>query len=214
MSWQPQPIEEALQKIRSSKKRNFVESVEILVSFRDINLKDPSQRFNIETKVPHPIRKQIRLGLFAAGDLATRALNEEAITVISKDQAEQYAKEPKRAKVLAKTNDFFLAEREFMPLVGRYFGKVLGPRGKMPKPIASNVDIHSIQDDYARTVRLRVRENPCLNTRVATLDNSDEEITDNIIATLTTLQGKLPRGAQQIDRVFVKSTMSPAYQIT
>ena len=210
MSYQVNQIESALKKVRESKKRNFVESVEILVSLRDVNLKDPSQRFNLETKVPNPLKAKINLALFAEGDLAVRAEAIENITVLNKDKMEQYSKEIKRAKNLADSNDFFLADRQFMPQVGRFFGKVLGPRGKMPKPILPNVDLNDLQDEYARTIRLRVRENPCINARVATLENSDEEIVENIQSALSSIQTKLPRGNQQIRKVYIKSTMGPS----
>lgn len=210
MSFQANDIKNAIKKIRESKKRNFVESVEILVSLRDINLKDPSQRFNVEAKVPHPLKKKISLGLFASGDLAVKAGSFDVYTVIGKDQIEQISKETKRAKQLADNNDFFLSDRQFMPLVGRYFGKILGPRGKMPKPVPPNADVETLKDEYARTIRLRVRENPCINARVATLDNTDDEIAENILAAITSIAGKLPRGNQQIRRIFIKSTMSPS----
>ena len=210
MSYQTSVIENAVKTMRESKKRKFVESVEILVSLRDVNLKDPSQRFNLETKVPHPLKAKINLALFAEGDLAVKAESAENITVITKDKMEQFSKEVKKAKALADGNDFFLADRQFMPLVGRFFGKVLGPRGKMPKPVLPNVDISALQDEYARTIRLRVRENPCINARVATLENSDEEIVENIHSALTSIQSKLPRGNQQIRKVYIKSTMGPS----
>ena len=210
MSYQPKDISKAIKKIRESKKRNFTESVEILVSLRDINLKDPSQRFNLETKVPHPLKKKINLGLFTTGDTAVKASAIDGYTVIDKDQIEQISKETKRAKQLADDNDFFLSDRQFMPLVGRYFGKILGPRGKMPKPIPPNADVEALKDEYARTIRLRVRENPCINARVATLDNSDEEITENIQSAITSISQKLPRGTQQIRKIYLKSTMSPS----
>ena len=131
-------------------------------------------------------------------------------TVINKDQMEQFSKEVKKAKALADDNDFFLADRQFMPLVGRFFGKVLGPRGKMPKPVLPNVDVNVLQDEYSRTIRLRVRENPCINARVATLENSDEEIIENVQSALSSIQSKLPRGSQQIRKVYIKSTMGPS----
>lgn len=213
MSWQLKSITEALDQIRKSKKRKFTESVELLIGLRDVNLKDPSQRFNIETKVPHPIKKIIRIGLFAEGDLAVRA-KADGITVLNKDQLEQTAKDIKAAKKLANDHDYFVAERPFMPLVGRFYGKVLGPRGKMPKPIASNVDTKTLKQDYSRTIRLRLRETPSINTRIGTLDNSNEELVENILAALGTVQSKLPRGNDMIKNAYIKSTMSPAVAIS
>ena len=212
MPWQTNSIISALAEVRKSKKRNFIESIELQIALRDVNLKDPSQRFNVETKMPHAIKKDIHIGLFAEGDLAVRA-EAEGLTVLSKSQLEQTAKDIKAAKTLADSHDFFLAERQFMPLVGRFYGKVLGPRGKMPKPVASNVDVPTLKSDYARTIRLRLRENACINTRVGTLANSDEELAENISSALGAVQSRLFRGADMIRQVYIKSTMSPSVVI-
>ena len=212
MSYQKPALLKAISELRQGKERKFVESVEVLVSLRDINLKDPSLRFNIESLLPHPIKKEIKIGLFADGDLAVRAEN-EGLTVISQDKFDQITKNPKEAKKLADSHDFFLAERQYMAKVGRFLGKILGPRGKMPKPIAPNVNIQDIKDNYSRTIRLRLRENPCLNTRIGTLTNSDDELAENISSCIATLTGRLPRGNQQIRKIHIKSTMGSSYLI-
>ncbi|OLS19514.1 MAG: 50S ribosomal protein L1 [Candidatus Heimdallarchaeota archaeon LC_3] len=212
MSYQKPALLEAVGKVRQGKERNFVQSVEVLISLRDINLKDPSQRFNIESLLPHAIKKEIKIVLFADGDLAVRGKN-EGLTVISSDKFDQLVKNPKDGKKLADDHDFFLAERQYMAKVGRFLGKILGPRGKMPKPVAPNVNINDLKENYFRTIRLRLRENPCLNARIGTLSNSDEELADNIISCLATVTGKLPRGAQHIKKVYMKTTMGSSVLI-
>ena len=206
MSYQPSDILENVAKLREGKKRNFLQSVEVLVSLKDVNLKDPAQRFNLEATLPHEIKRPVKLGLFADGDLAVRAEN-EGVTVIGSDKFDLLVKNTKELKKIADEHDFFLADRQYMPKVGRSLGKILGPRGKMPKPVAPTVSISELKNTYAKSVRLRVRDNPCINARVGTLDITDEELAENIAAAITTLAGKLPRGQQQIRKIYIKSTM-------
>jgi large subunit ribosomal protein L1 len=212
MSYQSPAFLDAMNKVRQGKERKFLESVEILVSLRDVNLKDPSQRFNMETTLPHAIKKEIKITLFADGDLAVRGEN-EGLTVISSDKFDQLTKNPKDTKKLADEHDFFLAERQYMAKVGRFLGKILGPRGKMPKPVAPNVIIGDLKESYSRTIRLRLRENPCINARIGTLGNSDEELAENATSCISTLTGKLPRGTQQIRKIHVKSTMGSSIMV-
>ncbi|KKK98130.1 hypothetical protein LCGC14_2645860, partial [marine sediment metagenome] len=75
------------------------------------------------------------------------------------------------------------------------------------------VNINDLKENYFRTIRLRLRENPCLNARIGTLSNSDEELADNIISCLATVTGKLPRGAQHIKKVYMKTTMGSSVLI-
>lgn len=43
------------------------------------------------------------------------------------------------------------------------------------------VCLTTLKGDYARTIRLRLRENAFINTRVGTLANSDQELAENIL---------------------------------
>jgi large subunit ribosomal protein L1 len=212
MSYQSPAFLEAMNKVRQGKERKFLESIEILVSLRDVNLKDPSQRFNIETVLPHAIKTEIKIALFADGDLAVRGEN-EGLTVVSADKFDQLTKNPKEAKKLADAHDFFLAERQYMAKVGRFLGKIFGPRGKMPKPVAPNVSIDDLKANYSKTIKLRLRENPCINARIGTLSNSDEEIAENANSCITSLAGRLPRGTQQIKKIHIKSTMGSSVAV-
>ena len=42
----------------TEKKRKFTETVEMVFGLKDLNLKDPSNRFNIETLLPFEIKKE------------------------------------------------------------------------------------------------------------------------------------------------------------
>jgi large subunit ribosomal protein L1 len=216
MSYQTPAFLQALEEMRrqgkEKKTRKFVESVEILISLRDLNLKDPAQRFSLEANLPHAIKKEIKLALFADGDLAVRGEN-EGLTVITNEKFDLLTKNAKESKVLADKHDFFLADRQYMAKVGRFLGKILGPRGKMPRPVAPTVAIGELKEAYAKAIRLRLRENPCINARIGTLANTDDELAENASVCMATLMGKLPRGQQHIRKVYIKTTMGPSIQV-
>ncbi len=208
MAYSIDKIQEAITKVRNSaeKKPKFTESVEILVGLREIDLKDPSKRFNISAVLPHPVRKKTKLGVFAEGELAVHA-NKLGLRVISKEETESLAKDPKAAKKIASDYDFFVALAPLMPLVGRYWGKFLGPRGKMPKPIPPSSDLEKLLSEYNRTINLRLRTNPSINSKIGTIENSDQELAENASSVINTLANKLERGIQQINKVSIKTTM-------
>ncbi|MCD6164165.1 MAG: 50S ribosomal protein L1 [Candidatus Odinarchaeota archaeon] len=203
-------VKEAKEK---AKERKFKESIDLSISFKNLDLKKPENRISAEVTLPHPINKPVKVCVIASGDLEVRAKNEGIDSVLSRTDLEKFLSDRKAAKKLAKQFDFFLAQVDLMPLVGRSLGPVLGPRGKMPKPIPPTADIKSLVEQYRRTVRIRMRNNPVIHVRVGTKDMEDEKIAENIKAVLEFLLEKLEKGMQNIKSIYVKTTMGPPVPI-
>lgn len=207
-------IKEAIKKAReSSHKRNFLESVDIIVNIQDMDLTDPKNRFDLEVRLPHPTSKQTAICVIAEGDLAVRAQRAGVDLIIGREDLERLASNPKTIKNIAETHDFFVAAAPLMPLVGRFLGRVLGPRGKMPKPIPPNADIEPIIARLRQSTRLRLRKNPTIHVQVGTVDMKDDELDANIDAVFTNLLERFERGDQNIRSVYIKTTMGKPVKI-
>jgi large subunit ribosomal protein L1 len=213
MSYTPNQLEEAISRAKKRsierKKRKFVETVEISIGLRDIDLKNPANRINVEAVVPNDLGGNSSVAVFAEGDLATKS-EEFGLKTINRDEIERLSKEPKNAKKLANQHVFFLAEPPLMAVVARFLGKTLGPRGKMPKPIPPRVDIDKFVERYNRTVKLRLKSTPAINTKIGKIDQTDKKLAENANAILQTLVSKLPKGATHIRSVSFKTTMGPS----
>jgi len=213
MSFTPNQLEEAISeaKVKSAerKKRAFVETVEISTALREIDLKNPANRINIEATVPHDLGGKSQVAIFAEGDLAVRAA-EAGIKTISRDEIERISKEPKEAKKLANEYAFFLAEPPLMAVCARFLGKILGPRGKMPKPIPPRVELDRFVARYNRIVKIRIKTTPVINAPIGKANLSDSVLAENATAILQQLTAKLPKGATQVKSVCFKTTMGPA----
>ena len=109
MSYKPNQLEETISraKIKSNerKHRKFTETVEISIGLRDIDLKNPANRINLETIVPNDLGGKSSVAVFAEGDLAIKS-QESGLTTFSREEIERLAKEPKNAKKIA--NQFSL----------------------------------------------------------------------------------------------------------
>lgn len=196
----------------TSKKRNFTESVELTVNLKDIDLKKPENRINMELVLPNEIGKEPRVCVIASGELAVKA-KELNVNVLDKDELQGLTGNKKAMRKLAKSFDFFVASVDLMPLVGRILGAVLGPRGKMPKPIPPNADLKSIIENYKRTIRLRMRDNPCLHAKVGIRGMNEEKLAENINAVISFLEEKLERGPNNIRSIYVKTTMGSPVRV-
>jgi len=214
MSFTPNQLETAISeaKLKSMerKKRKFVETVELSIGLRDIDLKNPVNRINIEALVPNDLGGSTSsVAVFADGDIAIKS-KESGLPTFGKDDIEQLSKEPKKVKNLANEYEYFLAEPPLMAIVARFLGKILGPRGKMPKPLPPRVEIDKFVERYNRTVKLRIKATPVINVKVGKATQSNKKLAENAAAILQTLTTKLPKGAQHIRAIHFKTTMGPS----
>lgn len=207
-------ISNAISEVKEgSKKRNFRQSVELILNLRDIDLKKPENRINELIELPHPPVEDVRITVFATGDLAIRARDADVYRVLDKDALTVLVNDKKNSKRLVKETDFFLAETTLMALIGKSLGPILGPRGKMPTPIPPNAPIKTIIDRYQRLVRLRVRDQLVTQCRVGTEDMTNDFLVDNIQAIFTRFEQRLPKGLKNIRRAYVKTSMGSSSKI-
>lgn len=190
-----------------SKKRNFTQSIELVLSLRDIDMKSSEGKLQEIIELPHSSQKQNKICVIASGELALKAKRANADLVIEKPELEGLAGKKKELRKIANNHDFFIAEAPLMPLVGKVLGPVLGPRGKMPIPVPPTVDIESLLAKHRKTVVVRMRNQPVLQCRVGTENMKEEEIAENILAVLRVVEGKLKKGIKNIKFAYIKTTM-------
>ncbi|HDI31420.1 MAG: 50S ribosomal protein L1 [Thermoprotei archaeon] len=195
-----------------SKPRRFKQGVELIVKLRDIDVKKPENRINVSVPLPHPpMSKLAKVAVFATGDLALKAKEAGVDAVIDKDEIAKIASEKKEAKKIARSYDFFYAQPDMMPLIGRMLGRYLGPRGKMPEVLPPTANVKAMIERAKRSVRLRIRDQPLVMCRIGTEDQSEKELAENANEVLNALLRKFePRN---IERVYVKLTMGPPVEV-
>jgi len=204
----------ALKELREkTRKRNFNQSIELIINLRDIDVSKPENRIRELIELPHPIGKKVKVCVFASGDAALRARRAGADMVLEREEIESLMNDKKRQRQIAKQIDSFIAIAPLMPLVGRVFGAILGPRGKMPTPIPPTADMEREIDRHRRLVMIRTRGQPVLSCRVGTEDMSDEDIVDNIETVLGRIEGRLSRGIKNIASIYIKASMGPPIKV-
>jgi large subunit ribosomal protein L1 len=209
-----QEIMEAVKKAKDeSKPRNFTQSVDVVINIKDLDVKKPENRIEEEIFLPNGRGKAVKIAFIADGELALQAKNPGADLVIDKDELEDLGKDRKAAKKMANQYNFFVAQADMMPLVGRFLGPVLGPRKKMPRPVPITAKPDPIMDRLKNTVKIRVKDQPVVQAIVGSQEMEDEMIADNIEAILNVLDQKLEKGRNQIKSIYVKTTMGPVERV-
>jgi large subunit ribosomal protein L1 len=199
--------------VADSKTRKFKESVEISINLKDVDLKSPKSRIEDEVILPKGRGKELKVCVIGGAELSQKAKGIADRVLVTED-IDTLAKNNKELKKLVNETGFFLAEASLMPSIGKKFGKIMAPRGKMPRPIPPSADPTPIVKNMRNTVRIKTSKNArTFHVFVGTREMSPEDLVENINAVMKRVLGKLERGAQNIDSVYVKSTMGTAQRI-
>ena len=209
-----QEILEAVKKAKEeAKPRNFTQSVDVVITIKDLDVRKPENRIDEEVFLPNGRGKPVKIAFIADGELALLAKNAGADLVINKADLEELGKDRKEAKKMANRHDFFVAQADMMPLVGRFLGPVLGPRKKMPKPVPASAKPEPLMEKLKGTVKVRIKDQPVVQALVGSQEMGDEDIADNIEVVLGVLDQKLEKGRSQIKSMYVKTTMGPVARV-
>lgn len=204
-----QAIEQALEEAPA---RNFVESVEMAFTIKDVDLKNPANRIQEEIILPAGRGKTPSIAMFAEGEMATKA-KAAGIEIIDPSQIEELGGARQKARKLANQHDFFLSEIPHMGPIGRYLGVVLGPRGKMPRPVPPVADPARIAASLQNMAIVRSRDKVTFHTVVGTRKQSVDELLQNTIEIWKRVTNKLERGAGNIRSCYIKTSMGPAIRL-
>ena len=204
-----QAIKDALE---NAPERKFVESVDITFTIKDVDLKNPNNRIKEEIRLPSGRGKELKIAMFAAGEAATKA-KEAGIHVFTPQEIEEFGGQKGKAKKMANSFDFFLSEVPHMGLIGRYLGVVLGPRGKMPRPVPPTLDPSVIAAGLKSTVVVKSGDRMTFHAAIGTAKQSQEELSANAMEIYNRVISKLERGVGNIRSLFIKTSMGPAQRI-
>lgn len=204
-----QAIKDALS---NAPKRKFVESVDITFTIKDVDLKNPTNRIKEEIRLPSGRGRELKIAMFAASEAATKA-KAAGLTVFTPQEIEDLGGNKGKAKKVANSYDFFLSEVPHMGLIGRYLGVVLGPRGKMPRPVPPTLDPGIIAAGLMSTVVVKSGDKTTFHTAFGTANQSEEELQANAMAVYNRVISKLERGLGNIRSLYIKTSMGPAQQI-
>jgi len=212
-------ILKALGELRKlAKKRKFVQSVDLVISLRDLNpQKRPEDKILEYVVLPHEIGKKRKICAIVDKELEVEA-RKHCDYVITKDDLEKFARDSKEARKIAKRYDFFIAQATLMPRIGQIFGKYLSSREKMPSPkysgiLTSSSKIDEIVKRIQKTVQISTKKQPTIQCSVGTEKMKDEEIAENVLTVYNFILKKLPKGKQQIKNCLIKLTMSKPVEL-
>ncbi|MBI2971192.1 MAG: 50S ribosomal protein L1 [Candidatus Aenigmarchaeota archaeon] len=194
-------VAEAVAHLKEGDKRGFSQTIDLIISLKNIDLKKPENRFSKDVTLPHGRGKDVTVGV----------ISDSIAGAIAKSAIEQMDK--KGIKQLAKKYEFFVCEAPLMVFVGKVLGKYLGPRGKMPKLLLPNQNHAAVVDELKRSVKVRIRDAPSIHVPIGTESMESAHLAENAESVLDEVKRSLPKGDTQIKSVMLKLTMSKPLKV-
>ena len=191
---------------KSTKERKFKQAVELIMVFRDIDVKK-GFAINETVHLPKKMNKSSAICVIASGDLGIKAKGANADLVVDSAQVTQMGSNKRESRKLINGYDFFLADTSVMANVGKTLGQFMGPRGKMPTPLPFNAPIESILDRFRSSIRVRLKNSLSLACKIGDETMSDEDLLANANAVISTIEKKLPSGDKNIKKIMIKTSM-------
>lgn len=211
-------FEKALAEVRKvSPKRKFDQSIDLIVTFKALDLKKPDNQVDAFITLPHERGKKVNIAAFVQTELRAQA-KENCDTTVHVDDFPKLEGNKPAIKKLINAHDFFIAQATIMPQVAKAFGRLLGPRNKMPNPKAGcvvppNAQLKSLVDRLKKTVRILLKLHPVIQLLVGKESMKDEDIIANTMAIFNGLVSRLPGEQQNIRKVMLKTTMGPSVAV-
>lgn len=210
-------IQSAIEKAKSiSPKRNFRQSFDIIINLTGLDLKKPEHNVDTFVTLPHSRGRKLKVCALVGAELEEQAKQVCDSSILS-DSFERN-KEKKNIRKLANSFDFFIAQANIMPKVATVYGRVFGPRGKMPNPksgsiVPPNANLKPLYEKLQRTVRAITKTAPLIQCPVGTEEMNVNDIADNALAVYNAVLHALPNEKHNIKDAYIKLTMGKPAKI-
>jgi len=206
-------LEEMINQAKTgTKQRKFKQSVEMIIVFKDIDVK---KGFALNEIVQLPkTSSPATVCIMATGDMGQKAKEAKADAVVGSEELDRFAANKRASRKFINKYDFFLADTQIMPVVGKVLGQLLGPRGKMPTPVPFNASIESFLQRFRSSIKVRSRASLAMSCKIGDESMENADLAINAHAVLSAVEKKLPSGEKNLKRVIIKTTMGkPVKQI-
>jgi large subunit ribosomal protein L1 len=200
---------EALAKVQAMAAAKFDETVDVAVRL-GVDPRKADQMVRGTVGLPSGTGKDVRVAVFATGELAEAARAAGAELVGAEDLAAEIEK--------GNFNfDVAIATPDMMPLVGR-LGRTLGPRGLMPNPKTGTVtqDVaRAVAEFKGGKVEYRTDRYGNVHVPIGKASFAADALEANFRAVLDELQRAKPAAAKgrYLRKITVSSTMGPGVKV-
>ena len=196
---------------KNGKKRKFLETIELQFALKNY---DPQKdkRFSGTFKLPVVPRPNMKICVIANAIHAEKA-EAAGFEFRTEEDLKKFNKNKKIVKKFARQFDAFLSSDTLIKKIPRLLGPGLNKAGKFPTLLGSSEDITEKAETIKATIKFQMKKVMCLNVAVGNVQMSNEQVTTNVKLACNFLASLLKKAWQNIKVIYIKGTMTPAFQI-
>ena len=210
-------LQSAIHKAKTgSHKKNFKQTVDLIINLRGLDLKKPDHQVDSFITLPHSKGKKVKVCALVGPEMMEQAKT-TCDSAISLDDFEKF-KDKKQVKKLASGYDYFIAQANIMAKIATVFGRVLGPRGKMPNPksgcvVPPNANLKPLYEKLQKTVRINSKTAPLIQCAIGSEEMKEADIVENGMTVYKSLLQALPNERHNVKDIYIKLTMGTPVKI-
>jgi large subunit ribosomal protein L10Ae len=204
-------IAEILEYANTTKKRKFVETIELQIGLKDYDTQR-DKRFSGTVRLQHVPRPRMKICVL--GDAVhCEAAQKMDMPFKSVDDLKKLNKNKKMVKRLAKSADAFMASQILIPQIPRLLGPGLNKAGKFPQMITHTDNLEDKANDIRATVKFQLKKVLCLGVAIAHVGMNPDEVRQNALMAINFLVSLLKKNWNNVNTLHVKSTMGPSKRV-
>lgn len=209
---------EAITRLKAdSLKRKFRQNLEVIFTLQELDLKKSEEQIEFFATLPYTRGKPAKICALIGPELKEEA-TKVCDMVILQQEFPLYATDKKKTKKLAQEYDFFIAQANIMAQIASTFGKVFGPRGKMPNPkagcvVSPKAALKPHYDKLQKIVKVSAKTQLHVQCRIGNEEENNLQLAENIEALYNQLIQHLPNHDKNIKATYIKLTMSKPVRV-
>ena len=208
---------ETLKKLKEpSQKRNFTQAIDLIVTFKDIDMKKAENQITVFASLPHVPGKDVKICALVGPEMKEEAKPADKVVLL--DDFEKFKADKKGLKALSREYDFFVAQANLMTQVATVFGRILGPKGKMPNPkagcvIPAKTNLKPVVDRLKKSIKLSSKNTQMVQCSIGKESMDETKLAENAMAVYNQVVHALPQEKNNIKHVMIKLSMSKPVKI-
>jgi large subunit ribosomal protein L1 len=209
-------IEEIKKKIeelrKNSKKRSFVQTFDLIINLKNLDLKKPEHKLDLGVKINSHIKNK-KLKICAVVDQSINEAEKIFDNVLHKENLIEMKSDMKEIRKITSKFDKFVVVASLMPTFAQVLGRYLGPLNKMPSPklgmiINPKTNLQELYNKLQKTVHIQIKKNLVVQASVGNEKETDETIAENIKLVYESLEHHLPDHTNNLKNARLKLSMS------
>lgn len=196
-----------------SPNRTFIESVDLAINLKNLDLNQPKNRIDIEVILPNGIGRELIVGVFAKGDICLQAKEARAKYVFGDEELTNLINDKNYAKSIVNECDFFISETQYMHQIGKSLGTIFGPRGKMPIPLLPGKIISDVISSKRNAVRIRSKDKITFHISIGKRTMPIKSIAENAELIISEIEKTLLKGKHNLKSVYITTTMGSSIRV-